>query len=206
MLRAVRRVLGQVEIDRDAPDASAASPMLRDDGVGQRLAEAVERPGRRTALEARDRRLRRESLAGDRIAVEQQLVDRVVRQRVGVVGVGMPAGDAVDALRQQVAPRVPDTRGVAAVGQRGREAVQQAELTVGRFEQHRPAVGARMRLVEGHLQRTITEVGEENRLCYGIGEQRQRLWWWKVALSKPFVPLRGVSVTTRLHVLMNCPG
>jgi hypothetical protein len=85
---------GQVEVDHDPPDASAASPVLRDDGVGQDLAEPVERAWQGTVLEARKRRLRGQTGAGRRLTVKQQLVDGVVGQGVRVVGVRMPTGHA----------------------------------------------------------------------------------------------------------------
>ena len=153
----------------------AALAMLRDHRVGQRVAEAVQPARRHAILEARDRRLRRQALAADRIAIEQQLVDRIVGQRVGIVGIGMPAGDPEDALGQQIAQRMVHARRCPPVGQAGGQPVEQPESPVRRLEQDGAAVRAAVRLVEGHLERPIAEVGKEDSLCYGIDDQQRRL-------------------------------
>jgi hypothetical protein len=51
--------------------------------------------------------LRGERVSGDGIASKQELVNRVVGEGLGVVRIGMAAGEAEDALRQQILERVP---------------------------------------------------------------------------------------------------
>ena len=76
--------------------------MPRDDPRGQLVRHAVERAAVDRVLEPRQRRLRRQALARNRVSVEQQLVDGVVGETVGIIAVGMAAGDAKDALADQV--------------------------------------------------------------------------------------------------------
>ena len=60
----------------------------------------------------RDRRLRGERVARDRVPPEQQLVNGVVREAVSIVAIGMAARDAEDPLPEQVPERVPDLPGL----------------------------------------------------------------------------------------------
>jgi hypothetical protein len=117
-------------------------------------------------LEARDRRLRRQATAVDRIAPQQQFVNRIVGQSVGIVAIGMAARDREDALCEQIAGAVRHARRGARIEDRRGEGVQQAQASVGGFEQDRAAVRTRVRLIKGHDQGAIAEVGKENSLCY----------------------------------------
>ena len=99
----MRGVFGEVEIDRNATHASASpSTMVRDHDIGQRVAEAIQDARGGGVLEAREGRLRGEATAVEGIAIEEQLVDRIVGQRVGIVGIGVAAREAVHALGQQI--------------------------------------------------------------------------------------------------------
>src|SRR5206468_4950081 len=53
------------------------------------------------------RGLRGERVSVDGITSEEELVDRVVREPITVVRIGMAAGESVDALRHQILKRVP---------------------------------------------------------------------------------------------------
>ncbi len=77
-----------------------------DDTCGQFAAHLVEVLHAHLVFEARDRRLRGEGGAENRIPPEQQLVNRVVGQPVGIIRIGMAAGEPEDALRQQIRERV----------------------------------------------------------------------------------------------------
>ena len=73
------------------------------DHTGRQLASHLIELGAADAvLESGNRRLRRQRRAVDRIAVEQQLLNRIVGQPVGVVRIGIPAGDAEDCLRKSI--------------------------------------------------------------------------------------------------------
>jgi hypothetical protein len=72
-----------------------------DHRVGQHVRHVAQlRPAHRV-LEPREGRLRGQGRAGERIAVEQQLVDRVVGQPGGVVAVGVATGDPQHPLPEQ---------------------------------------------------------------------------------------------------------
>jgi hypothetical protein len=174
LLGAMRGVLRDVEVDRDPPRATLPPAMAGQHRVGQRLAHAVQRSRRHRVFEARHGRLRREPPAGDRIAVEQQLLDRIVRQPVGVIGIGIAARDPKDPLRQHVGPRVGHARRRPWVGQRRRQRRDHADRPLRRLEQNRAAIGAGVRLVEGGRQRLVEEIRKENSLWYrGVVQQRR---------------------------------
>lgn len=99
-------------------------------------------------LEPRQRRLRTQGRAVERIALEQQLVDRVVGQPRGVVAVGVATGQPEDALPQQIPERVRHLAGLATVAKGAGQAPGQAEPIVDRLEQHGAAVGTGLGLVE----------------------------------------------------------
>jgi hypothetical protein len=72
-------VVRRIEIDRDAPGAAAqAGAMLPDHEVCQRVPQSGQRQRAERILEPRQRRLRRQGGPGERIAIEQEFVDRVV--------------------------------------------------------------------------------------------------------------------------------
>jgi hypothetical protein len=107
LLRAVRRVIGRIEIDRDLLDPPVQpAPVALDHRVGQHRPHAIQLAGSDRILEPAERRLRRQGGAVDRIAAHEQFVDGVVGQARGIIGIGIATRDAVQALRQQVDERV----------------------------------------------------------------------------------------------------
>ena len=65
--------------------------------------------------------MRRQGRAGHGVPPEQQLVDGILRQVVGVVAVGMTARDAEDPLSDQLRERVPNLLRRALVGETPRQ-------------------------------------------------------------------------------------
>jgi hypothetical protein len=57
---------------------------------------------------------------------------------------------------------------MARVDQTVREGVDQVVLTLGRFQQDRPAVRTRLCLIERGDERAIKEVQNKDSLCYGL--------------------------------------
>ena len=90
LLLPVGGIVGRIEVDRDAAGA-APEPraMVLDDEVGQPEARQVELLPPHGVLEPGERRLGRQVGASERIAVDQELVDRVLRQSGRVVAVGV---------------------------------------------------------------------------------------------------------------------
>ena len=110
LLLAVGGIVGRIEVDRDESHA-VAEPLAVVGQDGRRPTarpEPIQVGAAHRILEPRQRRLRAQGRAGERIAVEQQLVDRIVGQPGGVVAVGVAAGQPEHALPQQIAERVRD--------------------------------------------------------------------------------------------------
>ena len=202
----MRRVRRHIEIDRDPPGLATASVVAGDHGVGQRLGQPVERAARRRLLEARHGRLRGQPQTVDRIAVEQQFVNRILGERIAIVAIRVATGDAKHALGDQVADRVRDLRRVPAVRQRGGQRLDDAEPTVHRLQQHRAAVGAGVRLVERRDQGLLEQIGKQNTVWYGRVVQRSRLRLGKSRLINSLVPTRRRLCFSETRSLVNYPG
>ena len=140
-----------------------------------RAAHGIERLDAHAVFKPRDRGLRGERIADDRVAAKQQLVNRVVGKAFGVVRIGMPAGEPEGPLCQQVLQRVPDLAGLPLVHEASREAVDQSIRSLGRLQQDGAAVGTRVLLIEGGNDRAIEKIRKENSLWYRLGRQRKRL-------------------------------
>ena len=115
-------------------------------------------------LKPRDRRLGGERITRDRVAPEQQLVDGVVGQAVGIVGIGMPTRDAEDPLAQQICQRMPDLTGLPGVDQTLGEPLDDLVLPLRRLEQDGPAIGARLLLIERGDEGRVEQIREEDSL------------------------------------------
>ena len=138
--------------------------MSLDDTIGQLAPHPVECAAARGILEPRDRRLRSQGLAGDRVPIQQQLVDGVVGKVLGIVAVRMTAGDAVDPLTDQVLQRVPNPLRRARVDQTPGERLDEAEDALGRLEQDGSAIGAGLGPVEGGDDTLVHQVRKQNSL------------------------------------------
>ena len=108
--------------------------MPLDDPRGQLVRHTVDRAAVDRVLEPRQRRLRGQALTRNRVSVEQQLVDRVVGEAVAIVAVGMAAGDAEDALADQIRERVPGLVRRPLVEQTPGERLDQAVGALGHLE------------------------------------------------------------------------
>ena len=141
LLRAVRRVIRRIEIDGDVPGPPvAAALMALDHARGQFASHPIQFLHADLILEARDRGLGRERVASDGVAPEQEFVNRVVGEPIGVVRIGMAAGEAEDALRQQLLERVPHLPRLPIIHETAREAIDQSVARVRGFQQDRAAV------------------------------------------------------------------
>jgi hypothetical protein len=150
--------------------------------------------------------LRGERITGDRVTAEQQFVNRVVGEPIGVVRIGMAAREAEDPLRQQIGQRMLHLARLPLVGEASGQPVDQSIPPFGRLQQDRTAVGTRVRLVEGRHERAITEVGKENSLWYRVGAQRERLRCRTSASTQRLVRRGGVCVSAEIGSFVNYPG
>ena len=170
--------------------------MPRDDPRGQLVGHAVERAAVDCVLEPRQRRLRRQALARNRVSVEQQLVDGVVGETVAIIAVGMAAGDAKDALADQVRERVTGLVRRPLVEQTPGERLDQAVDALGGLQQDRPAVGTGLLLVEPGEQRLVKQIREQNSLWYSVGRHARTSVVAQVVVKTALVPHGGSCVCT----------
>ena len=161
----MRPVVGRVQIDGDPPHPPMqAAPMPLDHARRQLPCHSVERAAARGVLESRDRRLRRQGRAGHGVSPEQQLVDGILRQVVGIVAVGMTARDAEDPLSDQLRERVPNLLRHALVGETPGKRLDEAVHALGCLEQDGAAVGTRLLAVERGDEGLVEEIREQDSL------------------------------------------
>ena len=147
LLGAMGRVIGGVEIDRDPAGPPAEPPVMPLDHARRQVApHRVELLDPDVVFKPRDRRLRREGVARHRVTTEQQLVNGVVGEAVGIVGIGMAARDAEDPLGEQVPQRVPDLPGLPVINQTPGDPIDHVVARLRRLEQDGAAIGARVRV------------------------------------------------------------
>ena len=164
------RILGGVEIDRHPADPSAEPAVMPVEHAGrQRAPHREELVTPHVVFKARDRGLRGEGLAEDRISPEQQFMNGIVGEAVGIVAIGMAARDAEDPLAQQIRQRMPNLAGLPVVDQTLGEPLDHAILTLRGFEQDRTAIGAPVLLIEGGDEGLVEEIWEEDSLWYRVG-------------------------------------
>src|SRR5207247_1210263 len=161
------------KVDRD-PSAPAAKPppMVLDDGVRQDVTHGDQFPRPDGVLEPRQGGLRSQGRPGEGIALEQELVDRIVGQPGGVVAVGVAAGEAKEALSEQFERLMPNLARLAVVRETRGQPPGQPPLGVDPLEQERPTVGAGVRLVEGGDDRLLFRIEVERDLRYTVCRHR----------------------------------
>jgi len=173
LLLPVGGIVGGIQVDRDAPGSALEPPaMVLDDRLGQHVPHRQQLAPPHGVLEPRQRGLRGQGRPRDRIAVDQQLVDRVVGQPGRVVAVGVAAGDPKDALPEQLErlmldlarlPRIVETRG---------QSLGQPELGIDRLQKDGPAIRAGVRCVEAGDDRLRESLALEGDLRYtGCGHR-----------------------------------
>src|SRR5271157_617775 len=102
LLRPVRGIVGRVQIQSDAARTTAqALGMTLDHAGRQRFAQTIKFLHSDGVLKTRQRRLRSQIAARARIAVQQQLVNRIGGQASRIVGVRIAARDREHTLRQK---------------------------------------------------------------------------------------------------------
>ena len=141
-------------------------------------------------------------MAGQGIAIEELLVDGVVRQRVGVIGVRMATRDPEDPLRQQIAQGVVDPRWVPRIGEDGRESINQPHASIDPLEQHGASIGTGVGLIEAPLERPERLILKQQRLCYCRGHHGRLRCTFRLFITPKYT--RGVArVSIRASFLVN---
>jgi hypothetical protein len=99
LLLAVRGIVGRVQVDRNPPGAPVEpAPMVGDHRPSQALPHPDELAPADAVLEAREGWLRAQGRPRQRLAVEHQLVQRVVGEPRRVVAIEIARGQAKDSL------------------------------------------------------------------------------------------------------------
>jgi hypothetical protein len=127
----MRGVVGGIEVDRDplGPPPEPAA-MVLDHRVGQLVPHGGQLAPADRVLEPREGWPRGQGRPGDRIAIHQQLVNRVVREPGGVVAVGVPAREAKDPLPQQLERLMLDLARLPRIVQARGQTLGQPELGI----------------------------------------------------------------------------
>lgn len=106
----------------------------------------------------------------------RSLCIRAVAEPVGVVAVGVTAGDAEDMLADQLGEGVPDLRRRALVDQAEGERLHQAVHALGRLEQNGATIGTRLRTVEAATN-GLSNRFEQRTVCDIVSDVRQGPPW-----------------------------
>ena len=157
--------------------------MAVDDMRGERAAHRIERLRPDVIFEARDRGLRGERISVDGIASEEEFLNRVLREAIRVVRIGMAAGEPVDALRQQILKCVPHFPRLPIIDEASGKAIDQSVARFRGLEQDRPAIRARVGLIERRDDGFDEEVWQENSLWYGVVAQSKASVWEKARVA-----------------------
>ena len=110
-------------------------------------------------------------------------------QAGGIVGVGVAAGNAKDALGRDLVDLVGDSAGFALIVQATGQALDQPAPSVGSLEEHGTAVGTAVLEVEANREGLAKEPWKDQTLCRTITEHREPPEWASVFINR-FVPRR----------------
>ncbi len=163
------RIVGRIQIDRDALDLAPQAPAVPiNDCLGQCHPHPVERAGIQCILEPRERRLRGQLLATDRVATTEQLLDRVTAQSARIVPIRVAARDGIQALAHQLTDRMLNLVRLAPIIDSADQRLGQAESTIARLQQDRTAIGAAVLLVKLCHHRPAEQIGKQDSLSCAI--------------------------------------
>jgi hypothetical protein len=159
-------IVRDVEINSDPTAVLTQSPALAiDDQIDQRLPHPIKISRADGILETGEGWLGGQWIAMDRVSIEEQLVDWIIDEPRRVVGVRIAACDPEDPLGEQISEVMRDLARLTLVGEAAGEPFGQPELIVGRFEEHRPAVGASVLEVETGKEGAIKKLWKLETLC-----------------------------------------
>ena len=133
-------------------------------------------------------------------------MNRVVREPIGVVRIGMAAGEPEDPLRQQIHERMPHLPGLPIIDEAAGEAIDQPVARLRGLDQNRSAIRARVWLIEGRDEGFVEEVWEEDSLWYRVVAQAKASVVGESSLANGFVPCGGFCVSTEIGPFVNYAG
>jgi len=124
---------------------------------------------RSRVLETRDRRLRCQPLALNRIPIQQHLVNRILGQSIRVVAVRIPAGNPKHALLEKLSQLVGDPIRIPHVTQAVDQSPCQPQPLVRSLQQDRPAIRTASLLVERRDYLARKQLRKQPTLCAIVG-------------------------------------
>ena len=142
--------------------------MALDHAGRQGLAQTIEFLRSDGVLKTRQRRLRSQIVARSRIAIQQQLVNRIGGQAGRIVGVRIAARDREHTLRQKFFQRMIDLARLPLVSQTSGQTADQSIATVGGLQQQGSAIGTALTLIKLERQRLGKNIGKQQTLCRAI--------------------------------------
>jgi len=155
-----------------------------------------------SVLEPRQRRLRTEALAIDRITADEHLLDRVRSKVPSVVAVRVTAGDPEDALSEEFDQFVTDLALVPPIDELLRQSLDEPEPTIGCLQQDGAAVGAAIGLIEGGDEGLPKEIWKQDRLSCGIVRQATASAWLNLLVAQQLYH----NEAFRFSTFANYPG
>src|SRR5271166_2809072 len=169
LLRPLGGIVGRIQIEGDAAHTTAQPLGMALDHAGrQRLTQTIEFLPSDGVLKTRQRRLRSQIATRSRIAVQQQLVNRIGGQAGRIVGVRIAARDREHTLRQKFFQRMIDLARLPLVPQTPGQTADQSIATVGGLQQQGSAIGTALPLIELQHGRLGKNTGEQQTLCCAI--------------------------------------
>lgn len=190
LLGTVGRVVGRIQIDGDPATLPAQSEaVMIDDRVQQGQPEPDEISAAEPVLKPGDRRLGSDVVTGNRIAVQEELVDGITGQPGGIVAIRVTAGQTVDPLAEEFAQGMGNLAGLAVVGQHGGETIDQPDLPVRSLQEKRTTVRTGVGLVKEGVDWLGKNGLEKDTLCRG-----------RLHGQKASVRLKDVSTTPFYHI------
>ena len=193
------RINGWVELYRDALGFAVRPALTLDHSLGQCLAHPIQNLRAGCVLKTRQRRLRSERGALQRITIKQRLVNRIAAQPRCVVTVGVAAGNREYSLPNQIMQRVRDLARLAFIVETRGDAFGQLQPLIARLEQHRAAVRAAVRLIELRHQRLLEQLRKHDTLSCGTFSHAKVSWLVHYALSQErmYQPVRPLYIQVR---------
>src|ERR1039457_1847754 len=188
LLRAMSRIVRRVQVNRDPLDLALQAPaMSLDHSVGEGNTHPVQIRPLKGVLEARQGRLRGQVLAIDRVAITEQLLDRIRSQSARIIGIRVAARNRIQTLAHQIPDRMADLARLASVIDAADQRLGQTEATVARLQQDRSAIGTGVFLIKLRDYRLTRQIRKQNTLSCAIVIHAKASFVRETACGKAFL-------------------
>ena len=203
LLSAMSRVIGWIQIDCNAA-CFAVQPLgvVFDHNIGQAFGNAKQVLGIDGVLEAGQCGLRPEALPVNRVALEQQLLNRIVGQGIRIITVRIAGCNAVYALAEKIQITVNNLPGLSCVAHEIVETFGQREIVIYSFEKNGAAIGIAVWLIEGDCNGFVKFFSEKYRLCGKLSHREAFAFVFNLIALKYLYEHKGFL----FYIFMNNPG